>query len=270
MSTSPRQAPAQLDLTRPDAYGRAFDDVYDTWYGSHTTPGHGAGGDLDTMARFVADRCPSGLVIELGVGSGRLAEPLVRAGLRVVGIDASRSMLGRCPASIVRVEADMTRLPFRVTQTGSTVLCGFNTLFNVGSAESLERLLADLAALRATFIVEVLNIDVLPPEPLQSTDLAPFPVDGGIVVSATSADVPNRRLAGRHLEITDRGVVSRPWLLRLIGCDELDMLAARHGLRLVERYRSWEGEPFDVGDPSSISVYAPDPPSRPPPVAPGL
>ncbi|MDH4280324.1 MAG: class I SAM-dependent methyltransferase [Acidimicrobiia bacterium] len=258
----------QLDLTRPDAYGQAFDDVYDDWYGSHRTPG----AKLDAMVRFVTERCPSGVVVELGVGSGRLAVPLHRAGLLVIGVDASQPMLSRCPPSILRVAADMGGLPFRAFRAqrapdrgaatvAPTFLCGFNTLFNVGSTDGLDRLLAAVASLRATLIVEMLNIEVLPTEPTRSTDLAPFPVDRGIVVSSTSADVTNRRLAGRHLEITDRGVVSRPWLLHLVGHDELDDRAAGHGLHTVERYRSWEAEPFGVTDHTSISVYAPDLPA---------
>ena len=263
----------QLDLTRPDAYGQAFDDVYDDWYGSHRTPDDG----LDAMVRFVSVRCPSGVVVELGVGSGRLAVPLHRAGLRVIGIDASQPMLSRCPPSIVRVAADMARLPIRARCSSGgpapteppTFLCGFNTLFNVGSSDGLDRLLATVACVRATLIVEMLNIEVLPAEPIRSTDVAPFPTEGGIVVSATSADAPNRRLAGRHLEITDRGVVSRPWLLRLVGHHELDDRAGRHGLRAVERYRSWNTDPFTETDPSSISVFAPDPLGSPESADPG-
>lgn len=230
--------------------------MYDDWYGTNTTDG-----GLDAMVRFVSDRCPSGLVVELGVGSGRLAIPLERAGLRVIGIDASQPMLSRCPASVVRVAADMGRLPFRTAGQrlgiAPTFLCGFNTLFNLGSTDGLDGVLAAVGALGATLIVEMTNIDVLPDDAVHSTDVAPFPVTHGVVVSATSADVPNRKLAGRHLEITDDGVVSRPWLLRLIGHDELDARAERHGLGLVERYRSWQSEPFDASDPTSISVYVP-------------
>ncbi len=102
-----------------------------------------------------------------------------------------------------------------------------------------------------------MNIELLPDEPIHSTDVAPFGVEGGVVVSSTGADVSQRRLVGRHLEITDGGVVSRPWLLRLVGHDELDARAAQHGLQAVERYRSWKAEPFGATDPSAISVYRP-------------
>ncbi len=258
----------QLDLTRPDAYGRAFVDVYDRWYAP--TAGTDDATVLETMAAFVAARCPSGVVIELGVGSGRLAEPLIGAGLRVIGLDASPSMIRRCPPEVLRVVGDMAHPPFRSPPAARpddgapapTVLCGFNTLFNLGSAARLDDLLASVAALGSTFIVETMNTDLLSNQRIRSTDVAPHAIQGGVVVSATDSDPSRHRLTGRHLEITDHGVVSRPWLLRLISRHELDARAVDHGLELNERHRSWRAEPFRGVDPVSISVYRPSPPGR--------
>lgn len=256
-------APTYLDLTRPDAYGRAFAEVYDGWYGPAWSSD-----DLGAMVSFVMERSPSGVVIELGVGSGRLARPLTDAGLAVIGLDVSLPMLRRCPETVWRVAGDMADLPFRAITPGRdpgapTVLCGFNTLFNLVSTEALDRLLATVASLRAAFIVEMANTDLLPDEPIRSTGGTSFMVDGGIVVSATAADPAHGRLTGRHLEITDRGVVSRPWRLRLVGHDELDARARRHGLAVTERHQSWLGTPFSADDPASVSVYRPIPAPRP-------
>ncbi|TFH16805.1 MAG: class I SAM-dependent methyltransferase, partial [Acidimicrobiales bacterium] len=42
---------------------------------------------------------PNGRVLELGVGTGRLAVPMATAGLRVVGVDSSEAMLERLDAT---------------------------------------------------------------------------------------------------------------------------------------------------------------------------
>jgi ubiquinone/menaquinone biosynthesis C-methylase UbiE len=54
-------------------------------------------------------------VLELGVGTGRLAVPLMERGLRVVGVDLSRKMLdqGRAKGLNRLVMGDVCRLPFR-------------------------------------------------------------------------------------------------------------------------------------------------------------
>ena len=73
-------------------YGDAFADVYDDWYGDLA--------DRDATISTVAALTPAGgRVLELGVGTGRLAVPLATA-LRpndatVTGIDTSAAMLER-------------------------------------------------------------------------------------------------------------------------------------------------------------------------------
>ena len=51
----------------PGTYGRSFADVYDSWYGDLTDP-------TATVA-FIRRFGRSLALLELGVGSGRLAEP---------------------------------------------------------------------------------------------------------------------------------------------------------------------------------------------------
>jgi SAM-dependent methyltransferase len=57
-------------------------------------------------------RQADGRVLELGCGTGRITDPLVKAGVDVVGVDRSAAMLARArhPASSVR--ADIRALPF--------------------------------------------------------------------------------------------------------------------------------------------------------------
>lgn len=54
-------------------------------------------------------------VLEVGVGTGRVARPLLDLGVHVVGVDASRGMLGRASAKHLPylVRGNAYRLPFR-------------------------------------------------------------------------------------------------------------------------------------------------------------
>jgi ubiquinone/menaquinone biosynthesis C-methylase UbiE len=51
-----------------ETYGEAFADVYDEWYGEL--------GDLHTTVEALAELARDGKVLELGVGTGRIAVPL--------------------------------------------------------------------------------------------------------------------------------------------------------------------------------------------------
>jgi ubiquinone/menaquinone biosynthesis C-methylase UbiE len=74
------------------------------------------------MARIVqtllAELPARGLCLEIGVGTGRIALPLIRAGRLVVGVDISLEMMRRLVDNAAGsppplVAGDATRLPFR-------------------------------------------------------------------------------------------------------------------------------------------------------------
>lgn len=65
-----------------------------------------------------------GPVLEIGVGTGRIAVPLAAAGLDVVGVDLSKPMLHKMVAKTTRVpvgQADCTALPFADESFGAVV-----------------------------------------------------------------------------------------------------------------------------------------------------
>lgn len=260
-------APGHLDLERGDAYGRSFGDVYDHWYDGVT--------DAEATADFLAARHPGGPVLELGVGTGRLATPLADRGLVVVGLDASAAMLASCPrradrpggATIHPILADMRALPFGPGPAPfGSVLIAFNTLFNLAEADDQATLLADLARLvrpGGSVVVEMLDVAALLDGPDRSIGLR-RPVtdlqDRPLVVSATQLDRTGQRLSGQHLELSDRGVTIRPWILRWTTQDQLDAMATTAGLDLVERVGSWQGAPVSTEGTTVISVFRPMPP----------
>ncbi len=59
---------------------------------------------------------PEPVILEVGVGSGRIAGPLAEAGLRVLGVDISSAMLAtmrRVAPGVAAIRAEATCLPFR-------------------------------------------------------------------------------------------------------------------------------------------------------------
>ncbi len=242
-----------LDLDDPNAYGAAFAEVYDRWYDGVT--------DAEATARFVDQVSPPGPVLELGVGTGRLAQPLSARGRIVFGVDSSAAMLAHCPPSdALRVRADMRALPFRPGRFAS-VLIAFNTLFNVATVEGQRQTLADAAQATTptgVVIVEAIDGTLLGHSPTASVGVSRRSEDG-VVVSATEVDPTNQTITGRHLDIDDGGVTVRPWRLRWLEPGELDELARDVGLDLVTRRSGWSDSDGNGGPqpatPSLVSVY---------------
>jgi len=79
-------------VSEPSPYD-AIARLYDPWSRSVT----------EDVPFYVEEaRAGGGLIVELGVGTGRIAVPIAQAGIRVIGVDASEQMLEVCRESAAR------------------------------------------------------------------------------------------------------------------------------------------------------------------------
>ncbi len=233
----------------PGTYGASFGDVYDRWYGDIS--------DAAATAAFVARRSSTDLVLELGVGTGRLVPEMQRAGLRVIGLDVSRKMLAG-KRSEPAVLADISSLPFCSSSPIGAALCAYNTLFNLPTAELQQTAFAEVAAVLApagVVIVEAITGHSLADADTQSVGVSRMSVDE-VVLSASVVDHERQTVTGQHVQIAATGITLRPWHLCWSTPDQLDAMADAVGLMLVERYADWGGTRFGGASPAHVSVYA--------------
>ena len=245
-----------MEPLSPSAYGDAFADVYDRWYADIT--------DAQATAGFVAERCVGGHpVLELGVGSGRLVQPLVAAGLSVIGVDASSAMLALCREAhpdTPLVQANLAH--YTPAPPVGAALCAFNTLFNLTDPQSQQALMSAVANALApggAFIIEAVTGHSLANAP--ETSSGPSPVDPDKrVTSTTRVDTKLQTISGVHAEYTDGGAVTeRRWQLRWSTPEQLDDMAQAAGLALSERYEAWDETPFSGQSDTHVSVYRRNP-----------
>jgi len=232
-----------MDGYERSTYGDAFADVYDEWYTDIT--------DLDATVAMLRAAAGEGPVLELGVGTGRLAVPLASGGLRVVGVDTSAAMLERLRARdpdrlVETVEGDMVAdLP---PGPFSLAVVAYNTLFNLtaeGEQEACFAAVAERLAAGGRFVVEAF----VPEEPPRSgDDVAIRTLAADRVVLSLSRHDPERRLAeGQFVELTEAGGVRlRPWSIRYRSPEELDAMAAAAGFDVEDRVEDATGTAFDA------------------------
>lgn len=244
----------------PAAYGRNFADVYDEWY-------------PDAPVRQIVQRLGEltqrgARVLELGVGTGRLALPLAAAGFEVSGIDSSAEMLAILAAkpggSVIAVthgdaaaRGSLPRGPF------SLVLAAYNLMFNLANRDAQSSCFREVAEVLSGD--GALVVEAFVPAPLEaSRELVTRSVgDESVVLIATETDPPNAAVRGAHIELSNNGVRVRPWRICVASPDELDAMATAAGLELAERHASWAGETFVPGSSDHhVSVYRPAQRSR--------
>jgi SAM-dependent methyltransferase len=244
---------------RRSSYGDAFADVYDEWYTGIT--------DADVSADAVADLAAASAagrgvprVLELAVGTGRLALPLAERRLDVVGLDASAAMLerlrahdpnGRVTAVLGDMVDDVPPGPF------DAVLLAYNSLFNLEDGDRQAACFAAVAARLAPRGVFVVEAFVPEDPPREGTVVAVRSMTAAeVVLSISEHDPRAQRAAGHLVQFIDGARVRlRPWAIRYAPPAELDAMATAAGLELVSRWEDFAHRPFDGDSPHHVSVY---------------
>jgi len=244
------------------SYGDGFADVYDDWYGDVT--------DVEaTVTRMRALAGAAGSVLELGVGTGRLAVPMYDAGLAVTGIDTSAAMLERLAerdpdGNIESIAGDMVDdLP---DGPFDAALVAYNTLFNLlGDGDQARCFQAVASRLRSggSFVVEAFVADAersAAPDgrqvpPVSDVSVRSMEVDR--VVLSVSLDSPgDQRASGQFVEFSEAGGVRlRPWSIRWATIEQLDSMAAAAGFDVAERFGSMAGDVFTDDSSQHVTVY---------------
>lgn len=216
--------------------------------------------EVAPIVDFLAAAGAPGPVLELGIGTGRLALPLARRGLEVHGSDSSDAMVARLRSKPggdgCRVwVADFADVGDLVEGGYPLVFVAFNTLFELESQDDQVRCFAGVARhLRpgGVFVVEAFAPDLTRVD--QHLSVALIGSDE-VRLQATRHDPLTQRVAGQSISVTDGGVALWPWAIRYASVPELDLMARLAGLRLRERWAGWDGEPFTAASPRHVSVY---------------
>ena len=253
---------ARVDGYTASTYGDRFADVYDDWYSDITD----AEATADLVAGLVEQVTePSARsVLELGVGTGRLALPLQARDLHVIGVDASDSMLDQLRAKpgsdgIELHAADLGAMDTLELGPVGVALLAFNTLFNLTTEAAqlacLTRCVSWLAN-GGSVVVEAF----VPADDLAATGrrIEPTRVAADEVVLTVSEVLPDgHSVHGQHIHVRESGIRLRPWQLRVLTPTDLDALCERAGLTLTARWGGWHHEPFGPDTDRHVSIYRP-------------
>jgi SAM-dependent methyltransferase len=121
----------------------AIAELYDPWSASV----------VEDVGFYLEEaRRSGGPVVELGVGTGRIAIPLAADGIRVIGVDSSRGMLDVCArrAALAGVELDLRVGDLReppVREQVPLVICPFRSLLHVHGDDDRRRVLTSVQEL---------------------------------------------------------------------------------------------------------------------------
>jgi len=231
-------------------YGDRIAEVYDEWFAVPS--------DTEATVAFLSDLAGPGPVLELGIGTGRVALPLVQRGHEVHGIDASEAMVEKLRAragDIPVTIGDFAELD--VEGEFSLVYVVFNTFFALLSQEDQVRCFSNVAGrLRGegVFVIEAFVPDLGRFEQDQTFRTNQVGTDH-VILEASLHDPVGQRVYAQSISLSEAGAKFYPVRLRYAWPSELDLMARLAGLRLRERWGGWLREPFAASSARHVSVY---------------
>lgn len=237
----------------PSGYGERVAGIYDDLYEWHL--------DTGSSVEALAELAGEGPVLELGVGTGRVAIPLVERGLEVHGIDASEAMVARMRekpgGDRIRVAmGDFAEVP-APGGPYALVFVVFNTLFALQTQDEQAgcfRGVAGVLAPGGLFVVEAFVPDPCRFDRGQRVEA--LRVESDLVALETSIHDPvGQRVASQHVLFEDGEVRTYPADIRYAWPSELDLMARLADLELRHRWGGWRKEPFTAESSRHISVY---------------
>ncbi|MFB9184439.1 class I SAM-dependent methyltransferase [Dactylosporangium sucinum] len=210
------------------------------------------------VVQTLAELADGGRVLELGIGTGRIALPLAATGLSVHGIDLSRAMVARLKEKPGGSAISVTIGDFAATRVDgsfSLAYLVFNTIMNLTTQEAQVACFRNVAAHLVPggrFVIEVMMPDLrrLPP----GQDVVPFHVSEHRW-AYDQYDVATQFMSSNYVEVVNGRGGFRSIPFRYVWPAELDLMAQLAGLRLAHRWADWAREPFTSESAQHVSVW---------------
>jgi SAM-dependent methyltransferase len=218
-------------------------------------------GDELAAVAFLEQLAGRGPVLELAVGTGRIALPLAARGLRVDGVDISSAMIAELRAkpggdAVAVTVGNFADVP--VPGAYRLIFVVWNTLFNLLTQADQVRCFENVAAHLTddgSFVVEAfvpaflyrLRND-------QYVDVEAIRVDE-VRLDVLRHDAATQMIEESHVSLASAGVRLNPVVQRYAWPSELDLMARLAGLRLKDRWGGWNREPFTSASGTHVSVY---------------
>ena len=230
-----------------DYFAGAVAERYDATLGERGDPAVVA-----ATVEFLADLAGDGAALELGIGTGRIALPLVARGVRVHGIDLSPDMVAQLRAKSGGEDIPVTIGDFASARTGeafSLAYLVFNTINNLTTQDAQVACFENVAAQLAPGGCFVVEVGVPGASGLRVFDLSD--THAGV----DEYDAATQQLVSHHFTLVDDRWERLSMPFRSVSPSELDLMAGLADMRLRERWSGWNREPFTGESSKHVSVW---------------
>ena len=233
-------------------YGEAWAEIYDDPILGWPDPAP-AVAFLERMAR-------PGPMVELGVGTGRIAIPLAEHGHTVIGIDSSPRMVEKLRQKPGGDNVKVVLGDFAEVDTerdAGLIFAVGQSFLQLGSQEDQLRCLMNVATHLAPggrFVLEALTPDLRRFRTQQDVMVSKMSVDRVLMV-ASIHDPVQQTISSQVFDWTAKEVRRFPNRIRYVWPSELDVMARVANMHLVGRWANWEFVRYNGGQGAWVAAY---------------
>jgi SAM-dependent methyltransferase len=243
-----------MEAYEASTYGDRIAEVYDSLH-----PGELL--DTASTVEFLAARAGTGPVLELAIGTGRVALPLVERGLELHGIDASEKMVTKLRAKGGGRDLPVTMGDFKdvpVEGRFTLIYLTFNTIYALTTQDDQVTCFSNVAdhlTEDGVFVVDGFFPDISRFDRDQRVQVNEIELDR-VFLDVSRHDPVSQTISSQHLIVRSGGIEMYPVHLRYIWPSEFDLMARLAGLELKERWAGYREQPFTSSSGAHVSVYA--------------
>jgi SAM-dependent methyltransferase len=244
-----------MDEYSGSTYGDRIADVYDARFVEPFAE------DTGRAVAFLKELAGERSVLELGIGTGRVAIPLSESGSEVHGIDTSEAMLAkmRTKPGGDRIQTTVGSFAdFSLPTKFGVIYVVFNTFFGLLTQEeqiscfkaAARHLEGDGVFVMQAFVPDVTRFDVHN----QRVSVESVGVDE-VTLETSTHDPFAQRTDSAYVVIREGRVQTYPVRIRYAYPSELDLMARLAGLTLRERWADWDRQAYPSKSWTHVSVW---------------
>jgi SAM-dependent methyltransferase len=239
-----------MDNYSKETYGESIAGVYDQLYSGFDPAA------IQTLAELAS----TGKALELGIGTGRIALPLLNAGINVHGVDASASMVAKLRAKpggerIPVTLGDFADVP--VDDQYSLIYIVFNTFYSLLTQDEQVRCFQNVArhlSSDGVFVIEAFVPDLTRFTGGQALRVVQMG-EHAVQIDASLIELDKQVITSQHMFVNGHETRFYPVKIRYVWPTEMDLMARLSQLRLRERWSDWGKSHFSDESGKHVSVY---------------
>jgi SAM-dependent methyltransferase len=213
---------------------------------------------VDPAVSLLAGLAGAGAALELGIGTGRIAIPLSRRGVRVHGIELSPDMVAQLRAKAGSEDIGVTVGDFATTRVEGRFQLAYlvrNTIMNLPTQDEQVACFGHVAAQLepgGCFVIEVIVPQLQrlrPGETVRAFTVTPAHL------GFEEFEVATQIAWSHHYWVVDGRLETLSAPFRYVWPSELDLMARLAGMTLRGRWSDWDRAPFTSDSRSHVSVW---------------